>query len=116
MLNDMVHRRVKKLSYSSEPKRIPLKFCKKAIIPGVLVYGDKSDQVYQLSTGEFVIFKYREGIDNYNDRYIDELEEHSKNIHGISFDMLQQAWIRRIGRITDIWHIVYINKIDYDKE
>lgn len=90
----------------SPPKPIPLKYCETALVPFELLEGDSPSQIYHLASGETVAFTYLSGIDNGDMSQQERLERESMLVHGMSYESIQKAWERRIGRISDVWYKV----------
>lgn len=92
------------------PKRIPMKYCSRAIIPDELVIGDSRSQPYILLTGQIVTFDFFGTYDNRRRMYPGLMERASMFYHGVPFDTLESAWRMRLGHLSGWWHgVILVN-------
>ena len=92
-----------KISKESAPVHIPLKYCPECIVPSELVSKYPHTQKYVLLTGETVVFRFGMTCDNRSHVYDELLDDLSKSTYGISYNVLRNGWMYRLGSLSEFW-------------
>ena len=87
----------------SAPVHIPLKYCPECIVPSELVCKYPHTQKYILITGETVVFRFGMTCDNRNNQFSDLLDSESKRIYGLSYEVMRNGWMYRLGSLSEFW-------------
>lgn len=96
-------RRVQQVAVPTSIKEIPLKYSESVIVPSELVCYNPQSQMYRLSTGETVVFKFGMSCDNRSHVYDELLDDLSKSTYGISYNVLRNGWMYRLGSLSEFW-------------
>lgn len=105
-------RKVQQVAVPTSIKELPLKYSESVIVPSELVSDNPQSQMYRLSTGETVIFKFGMSCDNRSHVYDELLDDLSKSTYGISYNVLRNGWMYRIGSLSEFWTFMKPIKIN----
>lgn len=106
-------RRVQQVAVPTSIKELPLKYSESVIVPSELVCDNPQSQMYRLSTGETVVFKFGMSCDNRSHVYDELLDDLSKSTYGISYNVLRNGWMYRLGSLSEFWTCMKPVKINY---
>lgn len=87
-------------------KKLLLRYSDRALFPAQLTEGDPIGTCYVLSGGEEVCFRYLMTCRNINHEEDSILDNISRKIYNLSFDVVENAWHSRLCSATTWWHYV----------